>query len=664
MKPRSAGNPSVGEAPIDRPRRPWFAWLVVGSLVLHAVLLVVLQPWARTVMRFDREAEAERTQLVQQREEARREMERKRRQELPLPRDLAAELVEREKLKHHDALKQNVVRLVEAREKAFEARREAFERLERREERDVLPDQIERLNEALRKMESAAHEVSRESKYHESSQPIKAELSRELEDFERLRRQAEKSAEQADEPLLDYREQADRLAKRASQLAEQYEQWKQESSGSANHRAGEAASAARHLADRAGALANGVDMGELNDTESAEPIADVPAAAATSEATAQAEPDALYEAAVHLELQSDLADKQARAAELAVVQGSSFAEAQAKTASPAPVRPDLAPALAAADNPDSTGTDAMTTVGDLNAYRQAIAQARTETSDMASRAERRQSAESATAVRGVAAQSEQDRQRAAEMDRLSRTRGDGVVVDMTTLQLSNYRGAGGNQADMAGIGLRADQTGLGGDMAAGQQNRTVRLGKRNVTANALPGRMLTDDSARSGFLYLDTWYFIGPWDNWSRADFEIVHPPEQRVDLDATYHDGKFANRPSHPDHVLRWEFLQSDRIAIEPPRITYSATWYAYTEVYSDRARQMLVAVASDDMAKVWLNGDVIWTDVGQSSWNLDEGFRRVIFHRGFNTVLVRIENGPAYCAFSVLLCPPELVEPTQAAQ
>jgi hypothetical protein len=164
--------------------------------------------------------------------------------------------------------------------------------------------------------------------------------------------------------------------------------------------------------------------------------------------------------------------------------------------------------------------------------------------------------------------------------------------------------------------------------------------------------MLTDDTARAGFLFLDTWYMIGPWDNWARADFQRTHPPEQGVDLDAVYTDGKFKGQK------LRWHFVQSDRIAIQPPKIHHSATYYAFTEVYTDRTREMLVAVASDDMAKLWLNGDIIWTDHGQSGWNLDEGFRRVIFREGFNTVLVRIENGPTYCAFSVLLCPPEAVE------
>ncbi len=659
MKPNTHPEPKPDETAATRQGRPWFAWLVIASLLVHGVLLVAVQPWARTVMHLDREAEAERTQLVQQREEARREMERLRRQALPLPREQAEELLEREKHKHHDALKQNVIRLVEARQKALEARREAFERLERRAERDVLPDQIERLNESLRKMANAAHQVSREPAYEEPSRPIKAELDEELDAFDKLQRDAEQAAEADDTPPPDYREQADRLAKRAEELAEQYEAWKAESDGSAAHRAGEAQAAARRLADEAAELAKGLDMQELNDVASAEPVGDVPAAAATPPAVAAASPAELYEAATELETQIDRADKQARAAELAAVQGSSLAEAQAKTASPSPTRPDLAGVLAAGDDGRaSPANDGHTTVGQMTAYREAIAQARTETTDMARRAERRQAGLDRRAVSPEA--SEADRRRTDALDRLSRTRGERAVVDMTGLQRP-YQGAGGDHDDMAGMGLTADQTGLGGEMQAGDPRRTVRLGKRNVVANALPGRMLTDDSDRGGFLYLDTWYMIGPWSNWARADFSVVHPPEQRVDLDATYHDGKFANRPDHPDHVLRWEFVQSDRIAIQPPRITYSATWYAYTEVYSDRAREMLVAVASDDMAKVWLNGDVIWTDVGQSSWNLDEGFRRVVFHKGFNTVLVRIENGPAYCAFSVLLCPPEVIERAQ---
>ena len=60
---------------------------------------------------------------------------------------------------------------------------------------------------------------------------------------------------------------------------------------------------------------------------------------------------------------------------------------------------------------------------------------------------------------------------------------------------------------------------------------------------------------------------------------------------------------------------------------------------------------------ACVWLNDEVVWQDTGQSSWQLGEGYRRVRFRKGFNTILVRIENGPAHCIWSVVLCPPEVL-------
>ncbi|MEM7011655.1 MAG: hypothetical protein AAF585_09245 [Verrucomicrobiota bacterium] len=68
-----------------------------------------------------------------------------------------------------------------------------------------------------------------------------------------------------------------------------------------------------------------------------------------------------------------------------------------------------------------------------------------------------------------------------------------------------------------------------------------------------------------------------------------------------------------------------------------------------------MLIAIAGDDAARVWLNGEIIWQDEGLSPWKMGEGYRRVHFKQGYNAMLVRIENGPTNCVWSVLLCPPE---------
>ena len=173
----------------------------------------------------------------------------------------------------------------------------------------------------------------------------------------------------------------------------------------------------------------------------------------------------------------------------------------------------------------------------------------------------------------------------------------------------------------------------------------------------MPGRRFTRESVRRGWLYLDTWYVIGPWENESKVDYTVVHPPETGIDFDAVYHDGKFANEEGHPDRELRWRFYQSDQVRNQPPRVYAASTYYAHTDVWFDEERDMLIAIASDDAACVWLNDEVVWQDTGQSSWQLGEGYRRVRFRKGFNTILVRIENGPAHCIWSVVLCPPEVL-------
>jgi len=230
---------------------------------------------------------------------------------------------------------------------------------------------------------------------------------------------------------------------------------------------------------------------------------------------------------------------------------------------------------------------------------------------------------------------------------------NGRFSDMTVFQ---YGGGGGGEKgfsggsagglDLTDRGIRSGyrETGPGTPGA-----KEALLSESRVIAQALPGRMFSRSSPRTGWLYLDTWYVIGPWENHGRTTFEVLHPPETLIDLDGEY-TGKDAGR-------IRWQFHQSDNIRITPPVEMESSTYYAYTEVFFEDETEMLVAVASDDAARVWINDLLIWEDHGNSPWRLDEGFRKVRFRKGFNNVLVRIENGPILCTFSILLCPPGVI-------
>jgi len=46
---------------------------------------------------------------------------------------------------------------------------------------------------------------------------------------------------------------------------------------------------------------------------------------------------------------------------------------------------------------------------------------------------------------------------------------------------------------------------------------------------------------------------------------------------------------------------------------------------------------------------------DTGLSPWAIDETVRKVHFKRGYNQILVRLENGPKDAELSFLICPPE---------
>jgi len=102
---------------------------------------------------------------------------------------------------------------------------------------------------------------------------------------------------------------------------------------------------------------------------------------------------------------------------------------------------------------------------------------------------------------------------------------------------------------------------------------------------------------------------------------------------------------------------VQTENIRINPPDEIGDSVYYAFTEVFSEKAMEVMIAVASDDIAKLWINDLVVWQDEGLSSWRLDEGFRRILLRPGYNTVLIRVENGPSVCYFSVLMCPAEIL-------
>lgn len=215
-----------------------------------------------------------------------------------------------------------------------------------------------------------------------------------------------------------------------------------------------------------------------------------------------------------------------------------------------------------------------------------------------------------------------------------------------------------------------DGAGVGDDAEA------ARLAKSNEPPSYLfaapkdlkpiPGRTIGDvQSTPSGrnasWMFVDSWYLIGPWPNPGRKNLNTKFPPETVVDLNATYTGGRRYGKPM----PVSWRFYQAPAFAapgpfqsaeqtgqIIPPGLGEYEIYYAYTELWSDTARDLWVAIGSDDQSKIWINDDMIWKSGDElKGWVPNEGLRKVHFRKGINRILCRYENGHMKGCFSFLI-------------
>jgi hypothetical protein len=166
---------------------------------------------------------------------------------------------------------------------------------------------------------------------------------------------------------------------------------------------------------------------------------------------------------------------------------------------------------------------------------------------------------------------------------------------------------------------------------------------RDLDVTAPARKFYASDHPAAKWVFVDSWYTIGPFPNPARANIHRKFPPESVVDLDGVY-EGMFG--------PVRWQYLQSYRPLIEPPNSVEYGIWYAYTELYFESECDLWIAVGSDDRSDLWINDVRVWSSSDVlKGWTVGEGFRRVHFQPGRNRILCRVENGWHVVGFSLCL-------------
>jgi hypothetical protein len=165
-------------------------------------------------------------------------------------------------------------------------------------------------------------------------------------------------------------------------------------------------------------------------------------------------------------------------------------------------------------------------------------------------------------------------------------------------------------------------------------------------------------SMKADWMSVDRWWCIGPFHHPGSqrrlADLERKFPPENYVDLDATY-EGKEGRKLKWKYRHIGEDFIEKG-IRFEPftaDNESY-AIWYFYTIVYSDRNQSVLTSFASDDYGVCYVNGRRVWQSPPDTQpWVpfTRHGFEAVPLRKGYNAVLFKLENAMGTTGFSVIM-------------
>ncbi len=370
----------------------------------------------------------------------------------------------------------------------------------------------------------------------------------------------------------------------------------------------------------------------------------------------------VYDAAVNNEGLLSEAYQRLRATDLARQRRIPLARALELTDAARPARPDLAASL--------SGSPAS--ASDVAAQRQAMLEARLQIAAMRSLADSMLEQAHALSEEPAEQQSldqlaaEDENQRAKDLSGAMRGGEDPASAQPGEGEAgSGEAGSGETGPGRAGAGRAGTGPDLGGTGRG--KGRGRGYGPPAVPRNlrAVPGRVIGAGAVPERWMFVDSWYLLGPFDNTGRANIERQFPPETVVDLNATY-VGK-RGRPIH------WEFYQSPQPGVVPPFDGYNPLlggsaaprdvfhardleyiiYYGYTELRAAQDCNVWITVGSDDFSKLWIEDQLVWASGKQlKSWRVDEGFRKIHLKRGVNRVLYRVENGHGATEFSLAVC------------
>lgn len=626
------------------------AWgLAIGLHLIAVVVLINNKGLLTETISFNRVEADQQVAAVEKRAQKREAIEKQRREKIILRKDDAEELSKKEEKKRREQLVQRVEKIKQDYDAVKQIEQAKIDLLRE----DVLEKFNKRHAKELDELTNNVNNWARKLRLAIKNDP----------ELENLKKKLEENLEASKEPrtaIHAYRHEDGPKEEQRQKAIEAAEQMLADAKAAVKtaeqqmHADEPALETFKKVVERLETFTEKMAIAQQNDEALSNAIAKAPtpvddaAVMAKVEQLDQLSADQLYDTAVELEQKMAERYENARIAELAATTERDFEEASERmTDLGETTRPDLGSEIREKQ---------VQTVKDLNEFRETLDHAVSETENIRARAQNRLRQLDPNATADAAKSEPQGRNITA--NDLARQK----------KMFNAVRQSKGHSMDLTALMKKESEPVLGeGESNTSNAERLdePELTEEMVVTRALPGRRFTEDSARQGWLYIDTWYVIGPWDLKESKNKAL--PPETEIDLDAEYTNGKkgtvrrarTTRERFELDGKLRWQFHQSDKLFVRPPNETGDAIYYAYTELHFDQDRDILLAIGIDDHSTIWLNDEIIWRHQ-VNSWNIGSSLRKVTFKQGYNTVLIRMENGGPLMDFSLVLCPPSALQAT----
>ena len=186
--------------------------------------------------------------------------------------------------------------------------------------------------------------------------------------------------------------------------------------------------------------------------------------------------------------------------------------------------------------------------------------------------------------------------------------------------------------------------------SAGLNTPTVQLHANLALAqyyryHEQPEKVL-DYMSRTGFIAESAWSVTGPFDNTSGIGYNVAYIPENATQIDTAAQfpgvGGQVGWMEQHDDTFDG--YVDFNKIFDENPDWT---TAYAWTSVTSPDEQKVQLRFGSDDKAKVWLNGEEVFTHIKSDARGIDQHVIPVTLKAGESSILVKVCDETASWGF-----------------